>query len=396
MLDLETIAPEAPAQAATPEVETHHEESQSQEAVSQTQDDGGDFLSHLSKVIDDAEKGVKQGESEVPDAATDNEKPESVSTDSEDELETPEMTAAVKKMSMKSAEAFNKIKANANQKIADLKAKLQEVEAKAQTPVNDSKIEELNAAIKAKEEALSEATRKLAFHDVTETPEYVDAVTKPTQIIRSKIAELAQAYEIQESDFIKAITEKNPKTQRELLREISQGMDDFDKPALYDITKDFANIVATESMLRENAVKAWEEVKTKRQQEQETQKIQLTQEQQKIRGEVWNKLSEKIPMIKELEPDKLKAQFDSTDFDSMKPTDKIGALAAAVSFVPLVRKFMDQVASKDAKIKELETAMKKYVKSSPGAGSGTSTQVAPSSDDGIGFLEAIERRINGG
>lgn len=396
MLDLETIAPEAPVetQQATPEpeIQQQQEVDHGSEPEIQSSDapEEGDFLSRLADKIDAAEKG---GETEIVESG-EGDKPESA--EESDELETPEMTAAVKKMSMKSAEAFNKVKANANAKIAELKAKLQAVESKAQSSANDSKIEELSAAIQAKETALAEATKKLAFHDVTETPEYEQAVKQPTQIIKSKIAHIAEKYELNEQDLIKAITEKSPKIQGELQTELSAGMADPDKYKFYQIFEDWEAIVTKEATLRENAIKAWEEVSAKRQSEQEAQRSQMTQERVKLGNDVWEKLTSKVPLIKDLEPDKLKAQFDSTDFDAMKPIDKVGALAAAVSFVPLVRKFMDQVATKDAKIKELETAMKKYVRSSPGAGSGTSTQVKPVAEDGLGFLEAIERRMGGG
>ena len=311
----------------------------------------------------------------------------------DDGLETPEMTEAVKKMSMKSAEAFNKIKANANAKLAEYKQKLADLESKVQSTANDARIEELNAAIAKKEAVLAETSKKLAFHEITEHPEYESAVLKPTQIIKSKIQAIAARYELEPSQLVAAVTEKNPKTQAELLSDLASGMSDYDKTKLYQIPDDWSVIMDTEQSLRDNAVKAWEEIQTNRKKEQDESKVKMTQERKQLGEQVWAKLSEKVPVLKDLNAETLKATFDATDFDSMKPVDKVAALAAGVTFAPVIQKLMSEAKTKDTKIAELEASLKKYINTSPGAGSGVTTDTSESVDASLGFLGALEKMM---
>jgi uncharacterized coiled-coil protein SlyX len=395
MLNLDSITPTTP-EAPSPAPVPQQQESQIQDTPQNQEtpisdDSGGDFLSRMDKVIGEALDPQSKKDEPVIEKKADEAKPAEIQD--EDGLETPEMTEAVKKMSMKSAEAFNKIKANANAKLAEYKAKLAELEAKAQTPVNDSKIEELNAAIAQKEAVLAETSKKLAFYDVTETPEYQAAVTRPTQIIRSKIEGIAARYELDPAQLVAAVTEKNPRTQAELLSDLASGMSDFDKNKFYQIPDDWATIVETENSLRDNAVAAWEEVRANRTKEQEEAKSKMTQERKQLGEQVWAKLNEKVPALKELNADTLKATFDATDFDSLKPVDKVASLAAAVTFAPVIQKLMSEAKTKDAKIAELESSLKKYIGASPGAGGGATADTSDAVDSELSFLDALERRM---
>jgi uncharacterized coiled-coil protein SlyX len=395
MLNLDSITPATP-EAPSPAPVPQQQESQIQDTPQNQEtpisdDSGGDFLSRMDKVIGEALDPQSKKDEPVIEKKADEAKP--AEAQDEDGLETPEMTEAVKKMSMKSAEAFNKIKANANAKLAEYKAKLAELEAKVQTPVNDSKIEELNAAIAQKEAVLAETSKKLAFYDVTETPEYQAAVTRPTQIIRSKIEGIAARYELDPAQLVAAVIEKNPRTQAELLSDLASGMSDFDKNKFYQIPDDWATIVETENSLRDNAVAAWEEVRANRTKEQEEAKSKMTQERKQLGEQVWAKLNEKVPALKDLNADTLKATFDATDFDSLKPVDKVASLAAAVTFTPVIQKLMSEAKTKDAKIAELESSLKKYIGTSPGAGGGATADTSDAVDEGLSFLDALERRM---
>lgn len=401
MLNLDSITPaatETPSQTPAPtQQESQVQDTPQYQETPSSDDSGGDFLSRLDQVIGDAlEEKPKKEEPVIEEKKVDDSKvTEESKVQDEGGLETPEMTELVKKMSPKSADAFRKIKENSNARIAEYKAKIADLESKAQSTANDARIEELNAAIAQKESVLAETSRKLAFYDVTETPEYEAAVTKPTQLIKSKIQSIAARYELEPSQLIAAVTEKNPKTQAELLSDLASGMSDFDKNKFYQIPDDWSSIVETENSLRENAVKAWEEVQTNRQKQQEEAKSKMTQERKQLGEQVWSKLTEKVPTLKDLNADTLKATFDATDFDAMKPLDKIGSLAAAVTFGPVVQKLMSEAKTKDNKIAELEASLKKYIGTSPGAGGGASADTSESVDSELGFLEALEKRMSG-
>jgi len=398
MLDLDSItqAADTTQSSPPPQQESQVQDTTQRQEASSIEDSGGDFLSTMDKVLGEAfEEKPKKEESSIEEKVVETKATEESKVQDEDGLETPEMTEAVKKMSMKSAEAFNKIKANANAKLAEYKQKLADLESKVQSTANDARIEELNAAIAQKESVLAETSKKLAFYDVTETPEYEAAVTKPAQIVKSKIQAISARYELEPSQLVAAVTEKNPKAQAELLSELASGMSDYDKSKLYQIPDDWTAIMDTEQSLRDNAVKAWEEVQTNRKKEQDESKVKMTQERKQLGEQVWAKLSEKVPVLKDLNADTLKATFDATDFDSMKPVDKVAALAAGVTFAPVLQKLMSEAKVKDTKIAELEASLKKYINTSPGAGSGVTADVSGKVDDGLGFLDALEKRLAG-
>jgi dGTP triphosphohydrolase len=394
MLDLDSITPTADTTQSSPppQQESQAQDTTQHQETPSIEDSGGDFLSTMDKVLGEAfdEKPKKEV---IEEEVVETKVTEESKVQDDDGLETPEMTEAVKKMSMKSAEAFNKIKANANAKLAEYKEKLAALEAKAQSTANDARIEELNAAIAQKEAVLAETSKKLAFHEITEHPEYEAAVLKPTQIIKSKIQAIAARYELEPSQLVAAVTEKNPKTQAELLSDLASGMSDYDKTKLYQIPDDWTVIMDTEQSLRDNAVKAWEEIQTNRKKEQDESKVKMTQERKQLGEQVWAKLSEKVPVLKDLNADTLKATFDATDFDAMKPVDKVAALAAGVTFAPVIQKLMSEVKTKDTKIAELEASLKKYINTSPGAGSGVTTDTSESVDASLGFLGALEKMM---
>jgi hypothetical protein len=119
----------------------------------------------------------------------------------------------------------------------------------------------------------------------------------------------------------------------------------------------------------------------------------MTQERKQLGEQVWAKLNEKVPALKDLNADTLKATFDATDFDSLKPVDKVASLAAAVTFAPVIQKLMSEAKTKDAKIAELESSLKKYINTSPGAGGGATADTSDAVDEGLSFLDALERRM---
>jgi hypothetical protein len=75
--------------------------------------------------------------------------------------------------------------------------------------------------------------------------------------------------------------------------------------------------------------------------------------------------------------------------------NKVGAIASAVTFAPVLQKLMSEAKVKDTKIAELEASLKKYINTSPGAGSGVTADVSAKLDDGLDFLSAMEKRLAG-
>ncbi len=327
------------------------------------------------------------GDQEPPAAA------EEVKTDEppvEDELETPEMTEAKKKMSMKAAEAFNKVKESAKAKLEDLRTKLKAAEEKA-AGVNDSAAKALEEKVAAAEAKLKEQEAKLAFFDVREHPEYKEAVETPTLAIKDQINRLAAASKIEYGDLVKAIVEGDPAKQGDLLDNMVENMRERDKVKLFQLVEDWTVIAATEQRIKDEAPRAYEEVQAKRQAEAAAKKAATATEWKQASEVVWNKIAEKVPAMKDVKPEELRSEFDKMDWESLSVTDRVAAVASSVTFVPIVKQLTSANAAKDAEIKELKLQLGKYRKATPGAGGGGSTQVARVDDAPGGFLESIER-----
>jgi len=311
-----------------------------------------------------------------------------------DELETPEMTAAKAKMSMKAAEAFDKVKASAKAKLEDLRLKLKAAEEKAANATT-STAKDLEEKVAAAEAKLKEQESKLAFYDVREHPEYKEAVEAPTLAVKDQLNRLALASKLEYGDLVKAITEADPAKQGDLLDSLVTDMRDRDKVKLYQLVEDWGVIAATEQRIKDEAPKAYAEVQAKRQAEAEAKKAATATEWKQASDAVWNKIVEKVPAIKDIQPDALRAEYDKMDWESLSVTDRVAAVASSVTFVPIVKQLTSANAAKDAEISELKKQLGKYRKATPGAGGGGATTVTRADDTPGGFLESIERHAKG-
>ncbi len=397
-LDTLTIA-EPPAAAAEPAKETPAPEQVQKQETPPEQTPSGNSLADSFDAFFAKEKAGEKVEVEEPTFG-DPEPPaaeEEVKVEdppAEDELETPEMTEAKKKMSMKAAEAFNKVKESAKAKLDDLRTKLKAAEEKA-AGVNDSAAKALEEKVAAAEAKLKEQEAKLAFHDVREHPEYKEAVEAPTLAVKDQLNRLAAASKLEYGDLVKAITEADPAKQGDLLDNLVTDMRDRDKVKLYQLVEDWSVIAATEQRIKDEAPRAYEEVQAKRQAEAEAKKVASTTEWKQASDTVWGKIAEKVPALKDVKPEELRAEFDKMDWESLSVTDRVAAVASSVTFVPIVKQLTSANAAKDAEIKELKTQLGKYRKATPGAGGGSSTAAARANDTPGGFLDSIERHAAG-
>lgn len=400
-LDTLTIS-EPPAAVVEPAKETPDpEQVQTPDTLTEPTSSGNGLLDSFDAFFNKGKAGEKV-DVEAPTfegqekPAGDEEKPDDtkVSEQDPDELETPEMAAAKAKMSMKAAEAFDKVKASAKAKLEDLRAKLALAEEKAANTTT-STAKDLEEKVAAAEAKLKEQEAKLAFYDVREHPEYKEAVEAPSIAVSDQVKRLALVSKLEVGDLVKAIVETDPAKQSDMLDALVENMRERDKVKLFQLAEDWSVIAATEQRIKDEAPKAYAEVQAKRQAEAEAKKVEATTAWKQASDTVWNKLAEKIPAIKDVKPEALRAEYDKMDLESMSVTDKVAAVAASVAFVPLVKQLTTANAAKDAEIKELKTQLGKYRKATPGAGSGGSTQVTRADDAPGGFLESIERHAVG-
>lgn len=398
-LDTLTIT-EPPAAAAEPDKETPApEQVQTPDTPAEPTPSGNSLLDSFDSYFKEkaGEKvDVEKPAFEEPDKpAKEEEKPEDKAPEQDpDELETPEMTAAKAKMSMKAAEAFDKVKASAKAKLEDLRAKLALAEEKAAN-ATASTAKDLEEKVAAAEAKLKEQEAKLAFYDVREHPEYKEAVEAPSIAVSDQVKRLALVSKLEVGDMVKAIVETDPAKQSDMLDALAENMRERDKVKLFQLAEDWSVIAATEQRIKDEAPKAYAEVQAKRQAEAEAKKAEATTAWKQASDTVWNKLAEKIPAIKDVKPEVLRAEYDKMDLESMSVTDKVAAVAASVAFVPIVKQLTTANAAKDAEIKELKTQLGKYRKATPGAGGGGSTTATRADDTPGGFLESIERHAMG-
>jgi len=299
-----------------------------------------------------------------------------------DSLETPDLTAAKAKMSMKAAEAFNKVKANAEVKIKELRTKLQELESKSPSADVDAKIQEIEAKLQERE-------TKLAYYEVREHPEYKEAVEAPTMAVRNELHKIAVRNEMELKELVAAMLEADPAKQSNAMSELALNLNERDKAKFWQLADDWEVIQSKEQYIRENATNAWQHLQEKQKNLDAQKKEASTSEWKQASDKVWSRLAEKVPALKEMEPDKLRSEYGGVDFESMPVNDRAYAVAAAVTLVPMAKKLNAAA----AEIKQLKATLAKYQRATPGAGAGNSTPMAPIDNSPGGFLDSIERRF---
>jgi len=264
-------------------------------------------------------------------------------------------------------------------KVKDYEAKIAEYETKLADASKLAVSTELENKVKGYEEQVQKYEQELAISRVEATKEYKELVSSPTEAIMSAAESLAKHYKIDEQKLADALIEGNTARQNSLLEDLMDGMSERDRSRLYRLADDMGMVVAKDAELRERASTAWEEAQSRMQAETEAGERARLLSLKTATEKVFDLFGSKKLDAYGVDLKSVKEAALSSDIDRASPEVRAYA-AAAGNMLPDVLK---AIASKEARIKELEGTVAKYTRATPGASAGTASGSADSATNPV-------------
>lgn len=384
-----TPAPEAQPAIEQPTTET----TQNDNTVGSTSEPQSDYepswFSALDKAFEEAESSEKS-----PAEAGTQEEPEDNSGNTEEPEPQDKADDETKSMTANAGARFKEIKAEAKAaraRVAELEAKLSQLESVKSSDSADP--EALKSALSEKESKISEYERELAISRFEATQEYKESVVAPMAAILGVVEDLAKEYEISEKAVLSVLEEPDHKRQGELISDIASNFSERDRFSLYQLGDDYAAVIEQRDTLRARASEAL----AAREKAAQLQEASKAEESRKAWGNsvksVWETFKSKVP-LPDAPEDRAKfesqvmSQVANVNFDKLSDDHKAFA-AYSGAVLPEVLKRNKSLSSE---VSELKTALKKYQKATPGAGSGTDSK-RQDVDSSLSFLDSIEKHF---
>jgi hypothetical protein len=288
--------------------------------------------------------------------------------------------------SMKAREHFDALKASkraAERRAAELETKVKDLESKG--GIKAPEVAVLQKQYDELKEKWDEAQKELSSSFLQGTEEFKNAVVRPMQEATTGLKKFAEVYELSTSDIDAALGEPDEFKRNEMVSDIAESIRGLMNKAKFEkLVDQFITAKAKEDELYQNAEGSMEFAKTKKAEEEAAAKLKAAEEYKSARQTVIENLSTKLTDLKE-EPgtwEKVVADAESVDFDSLSPKMKAFAAVAMNSIKP----YQAKVATLAAKIKHLEGVIASRNAASPGAASGSVTQTMKKEGD---FLDGI-------
>lgn len=222
--------------------------------------------------------------------------------------------------------------------------------------------------------ALAEKEKVIAAMDVTRSDEYRQAVLEPMATLEDRARALVADAE-DEDRLIEALAESNPKIRASKLSEIAENLPDYQRRKLYRIEEDLDALLEKRSGLLRHSTQAKEELDRNRMAERQVQTEQEKAALSDAAEAVWKNITKKLPWLSG-EDGKVLAEFAEVEAKGragLAPDAPLGTRAFAAYAVELVPK-MDAIIRKgQARISELESAVKALKGSSPQMGGGAAS-----------------------
>lgn len=365
-------------------------------------DDGG-FLSSLDSTLGDY-FSKQHTDSEDPDDPAEpsldapspspsaSESPES-SGDSPDSDEVePEPEPEPVFSDKKAGDAFKRIKGDlkeAREKLAQYESELAQKSKELQTAKERAEdlteLEDLRSQVEKYE-------KQLFASRVESSKKFKELVTEPLAKIHSGIAGLAKASGVDANEIRNALVEDDPRARADKLSDLAENMTDYAKMRLYALADKTDEVFEVQDRLRQQAVDAADELRKEEEKETQAEKRKRVDQYRQSVDEVANVLMEKIPMLKG-DPELVEQLRSSAKAevlgDAAPNIQAFGALSSQ-----LVPKMAKQLFDQAQEIAQLKESLKSYQSASPGAGTGGDDETPAGVDEGLGFLDSIEKRFS--
>lgn len=268
--------------------------------------------------------------------------------------------------------------------LAEAKAKLEEL-----SKIDPSAYEKQLAE---KEAAIAEYEKKMAVFDIQSSKQYQTEVLEPISRIGQELSNLARQYETDPSQIEAAMSIVDPVAQEKKLMELAEGWHPRHQNKLFDLAEKTIQLYATAEQLEANAFEARKELEFAQQQESQKQQAEMQKAIQTSAEAVKKQMLAKVPVLKD---EAVRERVFAADLDPKDPVMKAyNAYAAAA--LPAVLK---ELASRDARIRELEQASQARAAAQPRPGAGnvavaTSTSSTPTDVEGETLWQRMRNYAN--
>lgn len=275
-----------------------------------------------------------------------------------------------------------------SQQVKALKAELDTVKKAPAAP---------SAELEVLQKRLAEQERIISAVQVSESEEYRQAVKAPLIAIEEKARTLTQDADHEEL-IIAALADLNPKTRRQKIAEVTEGMSDFDKNDFYSLVREIDGVFAKQQELYARSDEARKELDAKKLAEQGRE----TQQQKEARigatEKVWGNIVKKMPWMLD-DTGSVKPEFAKIKEDigeGLTPSSPIGTQVFASMAAHLVPKMAAEISSRDAEIATLKKSVAALRGAAPRKGGSNTPAPTPVKSNGNSFLEALDKGFESG
>lgn len=270
-----------------------------------------------------------------------------------------------------------------------LEAKLAELEkSRAETdPEEVTRLRQIN----------EEYERELQVSRVEATREFKEAVVVPMQKIRESVGAMATKYEISESEILNAFAEADASARADKLSDLTAGMNDRDKFALYDLETRFAKVQGTRERVVNNAKLALEKIEQHRQEQAKAEHEESGKRYLGTLSKAWEEAQGAVPLLNPIEgDDEWNGQLNqaqefvrSLDFGQLNDDGK-ARLAIRSAIAPII---YGQFVLAMNELKEAKATLEKYQKATPKAGGGNAAAQQANKEEFDDFMAVLKANL---
>jgi hypothetical protein len=307
-------------------------------------------------------------------------------------------------MTKPAQETWKKIKASEKQARAERDEAKKEAETirgeLAESGKTKTERDALKTELKAAKARITEYDQEISVHRVEMSGPFKKSITAPLKEINDSAGEMAKRYEIAPETILRAIQEADAAKRVDLLEDVSTDFKSVDRYDLVQSAKDYHRIQRQAEEMRQNASKTLEEMTRQEKEASDKASTQTVADYRRAVGNEWKSMQETIPELRGVAGnDKWNAYLDSIQRDAEAidvndlPVSEVAKMAASHKAMPEVLSVLKHFKSEAAKWKAEAQAQKERVsgirKSTPGAGSGDSTNGTSTKKDTRNFASAV-------
>lgn len=255
-------------------------------------------------------------------------KPDVESQDVEADIPTDGLTPEARKALVK----WKKDASSYKKELTELKKQLQE------RGESGEELTRTKAELTSLQRQIEEANKELFIHRVEATPEWKKGVTEPLNAVFDQVEALSKTNSLDANKLFEAI-HKYSNGDKSSLKEMMEGMDEFDRSDIHALAKNIINIERRQAELKSNSKEAYETSVRSQKELSDKQQQELVQQYEKAVTSVGSKFKEKFSSLlpESSAIDFAKVGMDSRQIDTWSPEMKVYAGHAAVVIPELVK-----------------------------------------------------------